>query len=126
MIKGIGVDLVSLTSVNSILETRKGESLREIFTDEEINLCRNSLNSIERFATRFAAKEATMKAFGVGWEQDGLDWTEIEIKSDDKDRPSIHLIGKAKKMADELGIKQIWISLSHEENFAIAMVLLEG
>jgi len=126
VIKGIGIDLVCLTSINSILEARNEESLREIFTEEEVNLCRGSLNTVERFATRFAAKEATMKALGVGWEQEGLDWTEIEVISDDKDRPSLNLIGKARKRAAELGVKQTWISLSHEENFAIAMVLLEG
>lgn len=126
MIKGIGIDIVSLPSVKSILETRNKESLNEIFTELEINLCRNSPNTLERFATRFAAKEATMKALGLGWEREGLDWTDIEVISDDKDRPSLNLIGKARKRAAELGVKQTWISLSHEENFAIALVLLEG
>ena len=126
MIKGIGVDIVCLTSINSILESHTEETLRDIYTEAEIELCRSSPNLIERFATRFAAKEATMKALGLGWESEGLDWTEIEITSDDKERPILNLNGKAKKRAADLGVKQAWISLSHEENFAIAMVLLEG
>lgn len=126
MIKGVGIDIGCLTSINSILESHTEETLRDIYTEAEIELCRSSPNQIERFATRFAAKEATMKALGLGWESEGLDWTEIEVTSDDKDRPILNLNGKAKKRAADLGVKQTWISLSHEENFAIAMVLLEG
>jgi holo-[acyl-carrier protein] synthase len=126
VIKGIGVDIVCLTSINSILESHTEDTLRDIYTEAEIELCRSSPNSIERFATRFAAKEATMKALGLGWESEGLDWTEIEVTSDDKERPILNLHGKAKKRAADLDVKQTWISLSHEENFATAMVLLEG
>lgn len=126
MIKGIGIDIVSLPSVKSILETRNKESLNEIFTELEINLCRNSPNTLERFATRFAAKEATMKALGLGWEREGLDWTDIEVTLNSNDRPLLNLIGRAKSRAKELGVRRTWISLSHEDNFAVAMVLLEG
>jgi len=126
MIKGIGVDIVHLSAINSILETSSEESLNEIFTPEEINLCRSSPNTLERFATRFAAKEATMKALGMGWEREGLDWIEIEVVSDEKNRPSLNLIGKAQKRAHKIGVKQTWVSLSHEEKCAIAFVILEG
>ncbi len=126
MIKGIGVDIVCLASVNSILQSHTEGTLRDIYTEAEIELCRSSPNSIERFATRFAGKEATMKALGLGWESEGLDWTEIEITADDKGRPILNLHGKAEKRAADLGVRQTWISLTHEENFATAMVLLEG
>ena len=103
MIKGIGVDIVCLTSINSILESHTEETLRDIYTEAEIELCRSSPNLIERFATRFAAKEATMKALGLGWESEGLDWTEIEVTSDDKERPILNLHGKAKERVKERG-----------------------
>lgn len=126
MIRGIGIDIVCLASVKSILEARNEESLREIFTEAEINLCRSSPNTLERFSTRFAAKEATIKALGLGWERGGLDWTDIEVNFDNSDRPILNLNGKANIRAAELGVRRTWISLSHEENFAIAMVVLEG
>lgn len=126
MIKGIGVDIVHLTTVQTMLEVQTEESLREIFTEAEIYLCRSSPNTIERFATRFAAKEATMKALGLGWQKDGIDWTEIEVTLDDNDRPLLNLKGGAQIKAAELGVQKSWISLSHEEGIAIAMVILEG
>ena len=126
MIKGIGIDIVYLTSVQSILEAQTEDSLSEIFTKPEINLCRSSPNTIERFATRFAAKEATMKAIGLGWEKNGLDWIDIEVVSDDSDRPLLNLKGEAQRKAAQMGVKRTWVSLSHEENIAIAMVILEG
>lgn len=62
----------------------------------------------------------------IGWEIDGLDWIEIEIKSDKIDRPSLNLIGKARERATELGVERTWVSLSHEEDIAVALVILEG
>jgi len=126
VIKGIGIDIVCIKNISAMLDARDEESIREIFTETEINFCNNSLNALGRFATRFAAKEATMKALSLGWEKEGLDWIEIEVISDEKDKPSLNLSGKARIKAAELGVKQTWVSLSHEEDFAVALVLLEG
>ena len=126
MIKGIGIDIVYLVTIQSMLQAQMEESLRDVFTEEEINLCRSSPNTIERFATRFAAKEATMKALGLGWHENGVDWTEIEVTYDGSDRPLLRLTGEAQAKAMELGVHKTWLSLTHEENIGMAFVILEG
>ncbi len=126
MLKGIGIDVVYLDVIKTMVEARSGESLRDIFTDAEIDLCQSSPNMVERFATRFAAKEAAMKALGVGWQADGLDWTDIEVTNDDANKPSLTLKGAAELKAKELGVQKVWLSLTHEENIGLALVVLEG
>jgi holo-[acyl-carrier protein] synthase len=126
MIKGIGIDIVYLDIIKTMVEARSGDSLRDVYTNAEIELCRSSPNSVERFATRFAAKEATMKAFGLGWQADGLDWTDIEVTNDDVNQPSLLLKGEAELKAKKLGVQKVWLSLTHEENVGVALVILEG
>lgn len=125
MIKGIGIDIVYLSTIQSLLDAQTEESLRDVFTESEIDLCRTSPNTLERFATRFAAKEATMKALGLGWEKGGIDWTDIEVVSDEHDKPLLKLGGEAQVKAESMGVQTAWLSLTHEENIGIAMVVLE-
>lgn len=125
MIKGIGIDIVYLSTIQSLLDAQTEESLRDVFTESEIDLCRTSANALERFATRFAAKEATMKALGLGWEKGGIDWTDIEVVSDEHDKPLLKLGGEAQVKAESMGVRTAWLSLTHEENIGIAMVVLE-
>jgi holo-[acyl-carrier protein] synthase len=126
MIKGIGIDVVFLDMIKTMVEASSEDAVRDVYTDAEIELCRSSPNVIERFATRFAAKEAAMKAFGLGWQANGFDFTDIEVTSDDTNRPSLLLRGEAERKAKEMGIRNVWLSLSHEENVGVAMVILEG
>ena len=125
MIKGIGVDIIYLSTIQSLLDAQTEESLRDVFTENEIDLCRASPNALERFATRFAAKEATMKALGLGWEKGGIDWTDIEVVSDEHDKPLLKLGGEAQVRAESMGVQMAWLYLTHEENIGIAMVVLE-
>lgn len=125
MIKGIGVDIVYLSTIQSLLDAQTEESLRDVFTESEIDLCRTSPNTLERFATRFAAKEATMKALGLGWEKGGIDWIDIEVVSDEHDKPLLKFGGEAQVKAVSMGVQTAWLSLTHEENIGIAMVVLE-
>jgi len=126
MIKGIGIDVVHVPTIQSLLDARTEEYLRDVFTEGEIERCRASPNALERFATRFAAKEATMKALGLGWEKGGIDWTDIEVVADEHGKPLVRLAGNAQVKALAMGVKTAWVSLTHEENAAIAMVVLEG
>lgn len=126
MIKGIGIDIVYLSTIQSLLDAQTEGSLRDVFTENEIDLCRASPNALERFATRFAAKEATMKALGLGWEKGGIDWTDIEVVSDEHDKPLLKLGGEAQVKAESMGVQAAWLSLTHEENIGIAMVVLEN
>ena len=124
MILGIGIDLVDVSRVEAIIFRWQQKFLKRVFTDAEIRYCNNKKNPAQRFATRFAAKEAFIKAlFPKG--QEGVSYRDIEI--DQKNlRPIINLYGKVKESAVEMGVARIHVMLSHDGNYGIANVILEG
>ena len=90
------------------------------FTDQEIDYCRGRFPQI---AARFASKEAVMKALGTGIR--GVPWKSIEVYRPRGKAPQIRLYGNAKRKAEELGIKEIAISISHSRNYAVASVVAQ-
>ena len=116
MIYGVGTDLCSISRLSEALERTPNLGAR-IFHENEVSLPRTSL------AARFAAKEALAKAIG---NPKLLVWAEIEIVKDDKGRPSIVLHGKTKTNLEELGVSRIHLSLSHEQELASALVVVEA
>jgi holo-[acyl-carrier protein] synthase len=97
----------------------------EIFTPLEIAYCESKANKYQHYTARFAAKEAFMKALGIGWRY-GIRFTHIELSNNDLGQPIITLEDKAKDFAKEMGISKILVSLAHVKDFATAMVVLEG
>jgi len=87
--------------------------------------CDSKANRVERYAARFAAKEAAMKAIGTGWNH-GVAWRDIEVVRAPGGRPTLTLHGKAAEFAAKLGTKHIAVSLSHTAEQAIAHVILEA
>lgn len=125
MIIGIGTDIVEVPRIAAKLA--KGDGFRNlVFTPFEISYCEKQTNPAESFAARFAAKEAVLKAFGTGWGNGGINFDEIEVRNDEAGKPEIFLIGNGANRYTLLGIKKIWVSLSHEKSAAIAMVIIEG
>jgi len=115
----IGVDIIEIARIERAV-TRWGERfLKRIYTEKELELCRNRANSL---ATHFAAKEAAMKALGTGT----VKWREVETLSGSNGQPLIYLHGKAQEMARQVGLKRLTISLSHCQDYAIASVIGEG
>lgn len=98
--------------------------VRRIFTDAEIRYCRSKANADERFAARFAAKEAALKALGTGW-RGGIAWRDVEVRREPGGRPTVGFTGKAAEFAARLGSTRTSLSLSHTEQHAIASVILE-
>ncbi len=127
MICGIGVDLVRVDRLARAL-TRYGERfLRRVFTDREIAYCQGrAKQGVYQFAQRFAAKEAFSKALGVGLRQGGIRWREVEVLPDPRGKPEIQVTGRAAELCEELGVKGIHLSLTDEDNLAVAMVVLEN
>lgn len=124
MILGIGVDIVDVRRIERIVVRWQDRFLRRIFTDNEIRYCNNKKNPAQRFATRFAAKEAFIKAlFPKGAER--IDYREIEVAEKDR-RPVINIMGRVKQEADKMAIKNIHVMLSHDGNYGIANVVIEG
>jgi holo-[acyl-carrier protein] synthase len=125
MIVGIGVDIVEVERMRRTVERHGDHFVRRVFTDEEAAYCRRCAHPEQRFATRFAAKEAALKALGVGWTQ-GVQFTEVEVVTNELGAPSILFSGRALELSKGLGVERIHVSLTHHRDFAIAQVLLEG
>jgi holo-[acyl-carrier protein] synthase len=125
MILGIGTDIVSTGRLDRMVESYGDRFLYRVFTRREVETAEQRATLSERLGTRFAAKEACMKALGTGW-RGGVQFTQIEVRKHPTGRPDLHLTGAAKERADELGVETIHVSLSHESEMAMAVVILEG
>jgi len=125
MIVGTGIDIAEVPRIAASIERFGDRFLRRIFTAEEMRYCDSKANRVERYAARFAAKEAAMKAIGTGWNH-GVAWRDIEVVRAPGGRPTLTLHGKAAEFAAKLGTKHIAVSLSHTAEQAIAHVILEA
>jgi holo-[acyl-carrier protein] synthase len=114
-----GIDLVDFGRIEQMLEKHAQRFLDRVFTPTEQTDADKNKNRIEKLAGRFAAKEAIMKLIGTGW-RDGIAWTDIEIVNNALGQPIVSVTGKVKELADEKGVEQITLSITHTSNFAIA------
>lgn len=104
----------------------KDNGLREkIFSVDEIKFCSNQAKSGEHYAARFAAKEAFLKATGLGLTA-SFELRHIEIFHDDLGKPNMKLSGPFEKLANENHWQKIHVSLSHVKSMACAVVIIEG
>ncbi len=124
MIIGTGIDIVEVPRVAQAIERFGDRFLQRIFTAAEIKYCSSKRNASERFAARFAAKEAALKAIGTGWKK-GVAWTDVEVRREPGGRPTVSFYGAAAKHASRLGMKRASLSLSHTAEIATAQVILE-
>lgn len=125
MIVGTGIDIAEVPRIAASIERFGERFVRRIFTEEEIRYCESKANRSERYAARFAAKEAAMKALGTGWNF-GIRWRDIEVFRPSGSRPTIRFHGKAAEVAKRLQMKNVALSLSHTSEHAIASVILEN
>src|SRR5271169_4795318 len=125
MIVGTGIDIAEVPRIAASIARFGERFLNRVFTEEEIRYCDSKANRAERYAARFAAKEAAMKALGTGWNH-GVRWRDVEVSRQPGGRPTIAFHGKAAEFAAKLGTVHIALSLSHTEEYAIAQVILEG
>jgi holo-[acyl-carrier protein] synthase len=124
MIVGTGVDIAEVPRIEASIERFGERFLRRVFTDAEIGYCDSKANKAERYAARFAAKEAALKAIGTGLRM-GISWREVEVTRQPGGRPTISFHGVAAGFAMKLGMKRAHLSLSHTKEHAIAYVILE-
>jgi holo-[acyl-carrier protein] synthase len=125
MIIGTGIDLADPRRLRAACERRGERLLARLFTEDERRACERARNPWPRYAGRFAAKEAMLKAFGTGL-RDGLSWQQIETTNDAAGKPLIHLTGRARALADSMGVTGIHVSISDLNSLAAATVILEG
>jgi len=125
LILGTGVDLAEVERIQASVERYGQRFVGRVFTEKEIAYVERKANKYERFAARFAAKEAGMKALGTGWSR-GVRWKDFEVTNLPSGRPTLALHGVAAEIAAQLGVKAIHLSLTHTPVSALAWVLLEG
>jgi holo-[acyl-carrier protein] synthase len=124
MIVGIGVDIVENARIEHSLERFGERFLHRIFTAGEIEYCQSMKYPSRHFAARFAAKEAVSKAFGTGIGK-AMGWRDIDVHRHGSGQPFVVLEGGAKQLAAERGVSAVWISLSHTDHHAAAMIVIE-
>jgi holo-[acyl-carrier protein] synthase len=125
MIVGTGIDIAEVPRIRQSIARFGDRFLQRIFTAGEIRYCDSKANRVERYAARFAAKEAAMKALGTGWSH-GVRWRDCEVVRLPGGRPTITFHGRADEIAAKLGVKNAALSLSHTAEQAIAQVILEN
>ena len=121
-----GIDLVDFERIEEMLQKHPKRFPKRVYTATELADADAHVRRIEKLAGRFAAKEAVMKLIGTGW-RDGIAWTDIEVVNNPLGQPIVTISGKVKELADEKGVEQITLSITHTANFAIASaVALQG
>jgi holo-[acyl-carrier protein] synthase len=125
MIHGLGTDIVEITRIREMIERHGEFFLERCFTPKEIAWAQKYKDNASRFAGRWAAKEAVVKALGTGFVR-GVTFHDIEILPLHTGQPTVQLTGGAQKMATQLGISEIKISISHSEDYAVATAIGVG
>jgi holo-[acyl-carrier protein] synthase len=125
MIVGLGLDIAEIDRIEAAIKRHGAPLLERIFTPAEVSYCERHKNRFERYAARFAAKEAAMKALGTGWSR-GVRWRDIEVSREPGGKPTLRLAGAARQIADGLGVKNVSLSITHSGNLALAQVIFES
>jgi holo-[acyl-carrier protein] synthase len=114
-----GIDLVDRARIEQMLDRHGERFLKRVFTAAEQAYASANRDTIEKLAGRFAAKEAILKLMGTGW-RGKIAWTDIEVTNNPAGQPQVKLTGEVERLAGNLGIKHISVSITHTANFAIA------
>ena len=125
MIVGLGIDLAEVDRIRKAIERHGPRFTDRIYTATEIAYVERKANRYERYAARFAAKEAGMKAIGTGWKR-GVSWQDFEVTNLPSGRPTLRFHGVAAQIADSLGVRNIALSLTHTAEQGLAIVILES
>lgn len=125
MIVGTGVDLAEVPRIKASIERFGDKFIHRIYTGAEIAYVERKANKYERYAARFAAKEAGMKAIGTGW-HGGVTWQDFEVANLPSGKPTLRFHGVAARIAEKLGVKNVALSLTHTAELGMAHVILEN
>ena len=125
MIVGIGIDNVEVKRMKDILSKWGDRVENRVFNEVELNYSNSKGEPHLHLAARFAAKEAFFKAMGMGLSE-GMTWADVTVSNDSKGKPDIVMSGKAREMAEKIGIRKVHVSLSHTADCAMAVVILES
>jgi len=125
VILGVGIDIAEVDRIRSAIDRHGQRFLERVYTPGEIAYVERKANRFERYAGRFAAKEAGMKAIGTGWKR-GVRWRDFEVANLPSGKPTLRLHGEAARVAEGLGVKVVSLSITHTAALGMAHVILEG
>jgi holo-[acyl-carrier protein] synthase len=125
VIVGTGIDIAEVDRIRESVERFGERFVQRVYTPGEIAYVERKANRYERYAARFAAKEAGMKAIGTGWRR-GVRWQDFEVANLPSGKPTLKLHGVAAEFARRLGVKSVALSLTHTRDTAMAQVILEN
>jgi holo-[acyl-carrier protein] synthase len=123
LVQGIGIDIVKIERIAEILDRSGKLYLKKLFTPREISHCSRAESQATYFAGLFAAKESILKALGIGW--NGVRGTDIEVRQDLLGAPLVSLKGELAKLAKSRTVSSVFVSISYDGNYAIAVSILE-
>ncbi|MFQ5587775.1 MAG: holo-ACP synthase [Nitrospiria bacterium] len=124
-ILGVGIDMVRISRMEDIIARRGHRFLERVFTAEERTYCLKKSRAHVCFSGRFAVKEALLKALGTGLSA-GVSWKDIETLRQASGPPAVRLSGRVRELADKMGVSAIFPSITHDGDYAVAQVILEG
>jgi len=122
MIKGLGTDIVEIARIRGMIDRHGDSFLQRCYTVAEIEWAVSYRDSAVRFAGRWAAKEAVVKALGTGFVQ-GFTFHDVEVLPLHTGQPEVRLSGAAAERAGELGIESVLITISHCREHATATAI---
>ena len=118
----IGTDIIECARIAQMIEKHGEVFLERVFTPREIQYCSTRRAANQHYAGRWAAKEAVLKVLGTGWAK-GIQWTDIEVVNEVSGAPSIRLVRKAQEVAQNQGIREVQITISHCRAYATAFAV---
>jgi holo-[acyl-carrier protein] synthase len=121
MIIGIGIDIIEINRIQHSVDTYGDHFLNKVYTEKELEYCLSKHNKYQHLAARFAAKEAIYKAIASGWEKEAT-WKNIEITNESNGLPTVKFLGKLNEFVADG--KEIKVSLSHSENYVVAVAII--
>jgi holo-[acyl-carrier protein] synthase len=124
-ILGIGTDITECLRIARIIERHGDLFINRVYTPAEIRYCQNRVQSTQHFTGRWAAKEAVLKALGIGLRR-GISWRDIEVRSEPGARPVVAVRGNVKEAVERLGVGKILISISYCRTHAVAYAIALG
>ena len=124
MIFGTGIDIIEVDRIKNSIQKYSGRFKKKIFTQKEIDYCHSQADPAKHFAARFTVKEAVLKCFGTGM-TGGILWKDIEVGKLSSGQPVLNLHGNGKKLFNQLKLKHIHVSITHDKTYAVAHAIAE-
>ena len=124
MIFGTGIDIIEVDRIKNSIQKYSDRFKKKIFTQKEIDYCHSQADPAKHFAARFTVKEAVLKCFGTGL-TGGILWKDIEVGKLNSGQPVLNLHGNGKKLFNQLNLKHIHVSITHDKTYAAAQAIAE-